>query len=119
MPKEVDALTRLYDYLLWMIPKLEKFPRSQKFILADRIESLALDILDLLIEAAYSRKKGDLLRRANLQLEKLRYLVRLAKDLKAINLKSYEQSARLIDGIGTSIGGWLKFTARENLPKPV
>jgi hypothetical protein len=119
MPQEVDAITKLYDYLLWMIPKLEKFPRGQKFILADRIENLALDILDLLIEAAYSRKKDDLLRRANLQLEKLRYLVRLAKDLKAINLKSYEHSARLIDGIGTSIGGWLKFTARENLPKPV
>ena len=28
------------DYLLWMIPKLERFPRSQKFILADRIENL-------------------------------------------------------------------------------
>ena len=61
MPQEVDAITKLYDYLLWMIPKLEKFPRSQKFILADRIEGLALDILDLLIEAAYSRKKDDLL----------------------------------------------------------
>ena len=101
MPQEVDAITKLYDYLLWMIPKLEKFPRSQKFVLADRIESLTLDILDLLIEAAYSRKKDDLLRRANLQLEKLRYLVRLAKDFKLINIKSYEHSARLMDGIGT------------------
>jgi hypothetical protein len=61
MPQEVDAITKLYDYLLWMIPRLEKFPRSHKFILADRIEGLALDILDLLIEAAYSRKKDDLL----------------------------------------------------------
>lgn len=40
-----------------MVPKLEKFPRSQKFLLADRIENLMLDILDLLIDAAYSRKK--------------------------------------------------------------
>ena len=23
MPQEVDAITKLYDYLLWMIPKLE------------------------------------------------------------------------------------------------
>ena len=37
MPKEIDAITKLYDYLLWMIPKLERFPRSQKFLLADRI----------------------------------------------------------------------------------
>ncbi len=38
MSKEVDAITKLYDFILWMIPKLEKFPRSQKFVLGDRIE---------------------------------------------------------------------------------
>jgi hypothetical protein len=38
MHKEIDAVTKLYDLLLWMVPKLEKFPRSQKFLLGDRIE---------------------------------------------------------------------------------
>ena len=37
MPKEVDAITRLYDYILWMIPKIDTFPRNRKFILCDRI----------------------------------------------------------------------------------
>lgn len=119
MPREVDAITRLYDYLLWIIPKLEKFPRSQKFLLADRIESLLLDILDLLIEAAYSRNKQPLLRRANLQLEKLRYLIRLCKDLKLLSLKAYEHSARAVNDTGTSIGGWLRYTCREDTQKPV
>jgi hypothetical protein len=40
MVKEVDAITRLYDFILWVIPKLERYPRSQKFLLADRIENL-------------------------------------------------------------------------------
>jgi hypothetical protein len=61
MHKEIDAITKLYDLLLWMIPKLEKFPKSQKFLLAGRIENLMLDILDLLIEAAYSRNKEAML----------------------------------------------------------
>ena len=72
MPKEVDAITKLYDLLLWIIPKLEKFPRSQKFLIADRIETALLDVLDLLIEAAYSKKKSTLLRSVNLRLERLR-----------------------------------------------
>jgi hypothetical protein len=114
MRKEVDAVTRLYDFLVWMVPKLEKFPRSQKFIMGDRIQNLMLDILELLIDAAYSREKEQLLRSANLKLEKLRYLIRLAKDLKLLNLKGYEFSARALDGIGTSIGGWLKYSRREN-----
>jgi len=79
MPKEVDAVTKLYDFLLWMIPKIEKFPRSKKFVLGDRIENLMLDILGLLIEADYSGKKQQVLRDANLKFENLRYLIRLSK----------------------------------------
>ncbi len=119
MPQEVDAITKLYDLILWMIPKLEKYPRSQKFILADRIENLMLDILELLIDAAYSKRKGEALRSANLKLEKLRYLVRLSKDLQLLNIKGYEFSSRAIDDIGKSIGGWLKYTRREDIQQPV
>lgn len=102
-----------------MIPKLDKFPRNRKFLLAGRIESMMLDILELLIDAAYSKNKQPALRAANLKLEKLRYLIRLSKDLKLINLKGYEYSARAVDGIGTSIGGWLRYSRREDIQKPV
>lgn len=115
MPKEVDAITKVYDYILWIIPKLEKFPRSHKFLLADRIENLVLDILESLIDAAYSKSKGDILRAANLKLERLRYLIRLSKDLKFINIKNYEFSSRAIHAIGTSIGGWLRYTKNEDI----
>ncbi len=81
MPKEVDAITKLYDFLLWMIPKLEKFPRSQRFVLGDRIETLMLDILELLLDAASSKQKRQPLRSANLHLEKLRHLIRCPKTL--------------------------------------
>jgi hypothetical protein len=43
MKKEVDAVTKLYDFILYMIPKLEKFPRNQKFLLGDRIETALLE----------------------------------------------------------------------------
>ena len=120
MQKEVDAVTKLYDYMLWMIPKLDKFPKNQKFLIGDRIESRILEILDLLIEAAYSSEKAHLLRAANLKLEQLRYLVRLSKDLQLLNMKAYEYSARAVNGVGVSIGGWLKSRKEErkvSLPK--
>ena len=37
---------------------LRSFPRSQKFLIANRIEAVLLDVLDLVIEAAYSKKKS-------------------------------------------------------------
>ena len=58
MPKEVDFITKLYGFLMWIIPKLKKFLRSPKFLVADRIETVLLEVLDLLIEAAYSNKKS-------------------------------------------------------------
>lgn len=41
--------------MLWLVPTVEKFPRGQKFLLGDRIQATALDILEALIEATYSR----------------------------------------------------------------
>ena len=40
------ALEAMYRFLLWLIPTVEKFPRSQKYLLGDRMESAALDVLD-------------------------------------------------------------------------
>lgn len=106
--QNVAAIESTYQLLLWLIPVLEGFPRSQKFQLADRMQTCALDVLDLLIEAAYSKEKAAHLRRANLALEKLRISVRLSKDLRHLDFKKYEHAARLIDTIGRQVGGWLR-----------
>ena len=48
------ALEAMYRFMLWLVPTVEKFPRSQKFLLGDRIQSTALDVLERLIEATYT-----------------------------------------------------------------
>src|SRR4051812_2058784 len=45
----------MYRFLLWLIPAVEKFPRSQKFLLGDRIQNAGLEVLERLIEATYTR----------------------------------------------------------------
>jgi hypothetical protein len=66
------ALEKAYQFLAWLIPTLDKFPRRQKFLLGDRIESTALDVLEGLVEATYTRNRGRLLEAVNLKLDKLR-----------------------------------------------
>ncbi len=44
----------------------------------------------------------------NLLLEKLRHLVRLAKNLHYLDLRKYEFAARATDEIGRLVGGWMK-----------
>ena len=39
------ALEAHYRFLLWLVPAVERFPRSQKFLLGDRMQRTALDQL--------------------------------------------------------------------------
>lgn len=105
------ALERTYQFVLWLVPTLDKFPRSQRFLLGDRIEAAALDVLEGLIEATYARAVTAILGRVNLLLEKLRFLVRIAKDLRYLDLRRYEHAARAIDEIGRLVGGWIRGAA--------
>lgn len=102
------ALEAHYRFLLWLVPAVERFPRSQKFLLGDRMQRTALDVLESLIEATYTRQRGHHLVRANLGIEKLRVLFRLAHDLHHLDRRRYEHAARCLDETGRKIGAWSK-----------
>lgn len=102
------VITSAYDFIRWAIPRIAKFPRNQKYTLGTRIEDKLIDLLGLLIEAQYSKDKIAILRKANLEIEQLRYLFRLSHDLRLINLKAYELASRYHLEIGSQVGGWLK-----------
>ena len=109
MPPSVpQAVQSCHDLLLWLIPQLDKFPRSRRFTLGERVEGGLLEVLELLVEAAYSRNKDIPLRRANVQLEVVRHLWRLAHELKVMATRQYEHGAKLLDDLGRQIGGWLR-----------
>ena len=109
MPSRVpQAVQSCHELLLWLIPHLDKFPRIRRFTLGERIEAGLLDVLELLVETAYTRNKEAPLRRANLRLEVVRHLWRLAHELKVIATRQYEHGAKLIDALGRQIGGWLR-----------
>ena len=89
MDNKPSVVQKTYDFLLWLLPHIAKFSRQHRFTLGDRLEREALDLLMGLVEAGYSRDKRDLLQRANLGIERLRFLVRLSKDLQQLNLRQY------------------------------
>lgn len=97
-----------YQFLIWLAPTVARFPKTHKFTLGDRIENIALDVLEALIEATYTRERLQHLRRANLGIEKLRVLLRLATDLRLLDMRRYEFAARALDETGRLIGGWIK-----------
>lgn len=109
-------MTQAYDLLLWLITHVGKFPRSHRFVLGERIETAMLTVLMLLVEAAYTSEKLPLLQRANLELEKLRFLIRLGKDLGMTSVKQYEHASKAVLTLGQQVGGWIRQQRRRACP---
>jgi len=51
------AVEAHYQFLAWLLPAIEKFPKNHKFTLGDRIAVTAVDVLEALIEATYTRER--------------------------------------------------------------
>ena len=92
------------------LPLLADLPRKHKFTLGDRLQNHLSDLLESLIEAVYlpAVEKKPVLRRVNLQLEKIRFYFRLGYDMGLYNSTRYKIFSDKVEEIGRMTGGWLK-----------
>jgi hypothetical protein len=112
MPEPPILLAKWYDYAKWIIERVDSFPKNQRFIFGQRLAGHALDIMELLVEAACARDKAALLHTANRKIEMLRWLIRMAKDQTLFTARQYEFSCERLEECGRMTGGWLKQAAR-------
>ena len=102
---------RCYDLLALSLEIIRSFPRDQKFLLGSRLQNLLSDLLETYIEAAYTsdqKLKKEKLHHANIQLEKLRFFLRLAFDKNFLSAGRYRECSEKIQELGRMTGGWLK-----------
>ncbi len=85
----------------------------------DRIQRTAPDVLESLVEATYTKRRDTHLAQANLGIEKLRFLFRLAWDLRHLDARRYEHAARSLDDIGRKVGAWSKTHRAQQRTEPV
>jgi formylmethanofuran dehydrogenase subunit E-like metal-binding protein len=105
------VVQKTYEFNLWMIQKAASFPRSYKFSIGDRLVDGVIGILMRLVDAAYARDKEKPLSEVNAMLNQLRFLLRLAKDLKLLTVDSYGYASENVEEIGRMAGGWRKSVA--------
>lgn len=98
-------------FIGWLLDRTEKFPKRVAMTFRTRIDNLALDVYERLVEARYSRHKVDLLQRINLDLTRLRLLLRLAHDQRLLDPRAFGHACTEIETTGRMIGGWLRHQA--------
>jgi hypothetical protein len=108
--KESPIFARTHDLLLWLIPHTLQFPREQRFVMAKRVQDAALDLQELLLEAALCKdaRQGQLLNQADIALAKLRFHLRLCHELELLKPGQYWHAAGITTEIGRLLGGWQK-----------
>lgn len=107
-PKDLPVIQKAYDLVKWYVPILNRLPRNHRFTLGERIINGLYDLLEGLIQARYSANKLETLEKLNTQLDLLRHQTRLLHDFELMKIDSYEYVGKLINDIGTDLGGWIR-----------
>ena len=95
MPRdeELPIIRAFYDFMLWLNPKIAKFPRDQRFVLGERMERQLYEVLENLIRAKYMRSRKAILDQVNLDLEILS-VIRQASSLPTSTSTRWTTSSR-------------------------
>ena len=103
-------LTRTFDLLTWLVPKIEHFPRLYRSTITQRLMDAALNFQEALFEAqsqgGSTRQKH--LRQADADLNKLRLYLRLVHGWHWLNDGQYRHVSTMVAELGRLLGGWHK-----------
>lgn len=98
----------MYEFNLWLFPTVNTFPKAQRFVLGQQIETLALRITMGIMHANTETEKMPRLKQVSVELDMLRVLMRLAHDLTFMSARQYQYASECIVEIGRLLGGWIR-----------
>jgi len=113
---ELPLFTKTTDFLLWLTPQTNHFPRVHRQTFTRRLLDAALDFQEAILEANLWRDAARLerLRAADISLDKVRMYLRLILLLHWITMSQYEHASRQVAELGRLLGAWQKNTRQQS-----
>jgi four helix bundle protein len=107
---DLKILQKCYDMIEYGYTALRQFPKSERYTLAADIKQSMYELLKLIIRANKRYFKKTTLQDIDIEIENLRYLIRLSNGLGFLPFKKYENWSRKLEELGKMLGGWIKAT---------
>ena len=107
LERDIQKLTEVYK--LWH-EYFPCFPKSSRYTLGVKIDSLFLGVIEEIIKASSSDKTEKLifLRVASVKLDLLKFFLQIAWEIKSLNHKKYINLSEKLNEVGKMLGGWIK-----------
>lgn len=95
MAEQLILYQKVYDFVVWLYPVVNRIPKSHRMILGSKIERLSIRLLLSIVQANKVRgtQRKELHTKISDYLDCLRILIRLTKDLKFMSIKQYTVAA--------------------------
>ncbi len=106
--EELKILQKCYDMIQYGYICLRQYPKAEKHTLAAETKQSMLELLRLIIRANKRYYKKTTIQDLDVELDTLRHYIRLAKDLRFLPFRQYENWVAMLNEIGRMIGGWQK-----------
>ena len=112
--QEMPIFTRTFDFLTWMLPVSNHFPKAHRHTFTRRLLDAAFDLREWLEEANLRRGSARLerLQRADDALAKIRVYIRLAFRWEWLSRGQYQHVSEMLSEIGRLLGGWTRVTTK-------
>lgn len=103
-----------YDFLLEIYNRTKNFPREYKFSLGEKMKEASLDLLIDVYKANKSKKSARIthIESARQNVEVLRLLLRISKDLQLLSTKGFTSLNIMIQDLSKQLTAWQKYMTR-------
>ena len=105
-----------YDLLLAIYERTKLFTREHKYTLGEKLKNETLELLINIYKANKSKQATRLqyIETARQNIEVVRLLLRVTKDLKIIGIKGHVALNVQVEELSKQLSSWQKYTARAH-----
>ncbi len=105
---ELPVYKATYDLLIAIFQFTKEFGKEYKYTVGESLKKETIDLLTLIYRANSKQDKEDVLKTAREQIEVIRLLIRVMKDMKQISLDKFVKINESVEQVSKQLTGWQK-----------
>ena len=105
---ELPVYKATYDLLLAIFKLTKEFSKEYKYTVGESLKKETIELLILIYRANTRYQKTEILQVAREQIEVIRLLIRLMKDMQQINVEKFVKVNQSVENVSKQLNGWQK-----------